>query len=57
MAGSGFGAVVVFGLPIALTGLAEYEVMVNGALIVLIVAFAPAGLAQIGRAAGWAREC
>ena len=35
VAGSLVGAVVVFGLPIALTGLAEYEVMVNGALIVL----------------------
>ncbi|HEY5857789.1 MAG TPA: branched-chain amino acid ABC transporter ATP-binding protein/permease [Aldersonia sp.] len=44
VAGSLVGAVVVFGLPIALTGLAEYEVMVNGALIVLIVAFAPGGI-------------
>ena len=44
VSGSLVGAAVVFGLPIVLSGLAEYQVLVNGLLIVLVVAFAPGGL-------------
>ena len=47
--GSFVGAVVILGLPIALTGLASYEVMVNGVLIILIVAFAPGGILGLAR--------
>ncbi|PQP24754.1 ABC transporter permease subunit [Rhodococcus opacus] len=42
--GSLVGALVIIGLPVALTGLASYEALVNGVLIVLIVAFAPSGI-------------
>ncbi|KXX59982.1 hypothetical protein AZG88_39505 [Rhodococcus sp. LB1] len=42
--GSLVGALIIIGLPVALTGLASYEVLVNGVLIVLIVAFAPGGI-------------
>ncbi|MBA8961866.1 branched-chain amino acid transport system permease protein [Rhodococcus percolatus] len=44
VAGSLVGALVIIGLPVALTGLASYEALVNGVLIVLIVAFAPSGI-------------
>lgn len=44
VAGSLVGAAFVFGLPIALSGLADYQVLVNGLLIVLMVAFAPTGI-------------
>jgi branched-chain amino acid transport system permease protein len=44
VSGSLVGATIVFGLPIALSGLAEYQVLVNGVLIVLVVAFAPGGI-------------
>ncbi|GCE41248.1 Branched-chain amino acid transport ATP-binding protein LivG [Rhodococcus wratislaviensis] len=49
--GSLVGALVIIGLPVALTGLAAYEALVNGVLIVLIVAFAPSGI--LGSLRSW----
>jgi branched-chain amino acid transport system permease protein len=54
VSGSLVGAAVVFGLPIALSGLAEYQVLVNGLLIILVVAFAPGGI--LGLAGGLLRH-
>jgi len=45
------GGVVIFGLPELLHALAEYRTMVNGLLIVAVVAFAPDGLVSLGRLA------
>ncbi|KQZ75650.1 ATP-binding cassette domain-containing protein [Nocardioides sp. Root151] len=42
--GSFVGALVIFGLPFTLEGFAEYQVLVNGLIIVLVVAFAPGGI-------------
>ncbi len=44
LGGSFVGAVVVFGLPLVLGAFDKYQILVNGALIVLVVAFAPNGL-------------
>lgn len=43
------GGVVIFGLPEFLHSLAEYRTLVNGLLIVTVVAFAPDGLVSLGR--------
>lgn len=42
--GAFVGAVVIFGLPFTLEGFAEYQILVNGLIIVLVVAFAPGGI-------------
>ena len=42
--GSFVGAAIIFGLPFTLSALADYQVLVNGVLIVAMVAFAPAGI-------------
>ncbi|MFD4972449.1 ATP-binding cassette domain-containing protein [Streptomyces sp. NPDC058424] len=44
VSGSFVGAAVIFGLPFTLSALADYQIFVNGALIVLMVAFAPGGI-------------
>lgn len=51
VAGSLVGAVVIFGLPQVLSGLAEYQVIANGLLIVLVVGFAPGGI--LGLLSSW----
>lgn len=52
VAGAFVGAVVIFGLPFTLEGFAEYQVLVNGLIIVLVVAFAPGGLLGVLTRAG-----
>jgi len=49
VAGSFVGAAVIFGLPFTLEAFAEYQVLVNGAIIVAVVAFAPGGLLDVVR--------
>lgn len=44
VAGSFVGAAIIFGLPFTLSALADYQVLVNGLLIVAMVAFAPQGI-------------
>ena len=39
------GTAIILGLPQVLTGLADYQNLVNGAVIVAVVAFAPGGVA------------
>jgi branched-chain amino acid transport system permease protein len=48
------GAIIILGLPHLYTGLNDYQVMLNGLLIVLVISFAPKGM--IGAAVGWLRK-
>lgn len=38
------GSVIIFGLPLAFTGLVQYSAIVNGGLIVFVIAVAPKGV-------------
>jgi branched-chain amino acid transport system permease protein len=45
--GAFLGVIVIFGLPQALGGFANLQSIIDGALIILIVAFAPGGLSSL----------